>query len=282
MNITTDSPIYQKAFEQYLRRGTPIDISLKALMTKAAESRENHTTTHYIWRTAGDGKVRAGHAANEGRIIAWNNAPPTGHPREDYGCRCWAEPYDPRVSEYVWQRVISIVDEGLNRREWDDFIRHFYDGNGQAVSLASAGHLQDVIDHARQPGSHQVFEGIEKQIIAQARSIRSGALEGSSSNSYNFSNVSYVHGSSTVNTNYTGSVTDRDGILIIRARIQYTFEDVFTDPLSIRERRIGTSTPHSNDEEGEVGGIAYRIYGTWVTELQAAIHADVRHSRYAD
>ena len=42
----------------------------------------------------GDGKVRPSHAANDGRVFAWDDPPPTGHPGEDYGCR-WAEPYVP-------------------------------------------------------------------------------------------------------------------------------------------------------------------------------------------
>lgn len=54
----------------------------------------NRTTQYYIWRTQRDGDVRPSHAANEGRIFSWNNPPPTGHPGEDYGCRCYAEPID--------------------------------------------------------------------------------------------------------------------------------------------------------------------------------------------
>lgn len=37
--------------------------------------------------------MRPSHAANEGRIFSWDNPPPTGHPGEGHGCRCWAEPY---------------------------------------------------------------------------------------------------------------------------------------------------------------------------------------------
>lgn len=51
--------------------------------------------THYIWRTRRDSKVRPSHAAREGRIFAWDDPPEGGHPREDYGCRCTAEPYTP-------------------------------------------------------------------------------------------------------------------------------------------------------------------------------------------
>lgn len=46
----------------------------------------------YVWRTRGDAKVRAGHAANDGKIFEWRNPPATGHPGEDFNCRCWAEP----------------------------------------------------------------------------------------------------------------------------------------------------------------------------------------------
>ncbi len=81
-----DTPAYRKAFIQYLRRGTPLNISLKALA-------DEHLTTHYIWRTSGDEKVRPSHAANNGKIFAWKNPPATGHPGQDYNCRCWADPY---------------------------------------------------------------------------------------------------------------------------------------------------------------------------------------------
>lgn len=77
-----------------------------------AEARER-TTTHYIWRTRGDNKVRAAHAANNGRIFSWDNPPPTGHPGEDYGCRCTAEPYygyvifDPPI-ETVYPELVLL------------------------------------------------------------------------------------------------------------------------------------------------------------------------------
>ncbi len=46
----------------------------------------------YIWRSQDDKKVRASHAVNDDKIFEWDNPPPTGHPGDDYGCRCWAEP----------------------------------------------------------------------------------------------------------------------------------------------------------------------------------------------
>lgn len=100
------TPAYKKAFNLYLRKGIPIELSLKA-------AAQEHATTHYIWRTRGDNKVRAAHAANNGRIFSWDNPPPTGHPGEDYGCRCTAEPYygyvinDPPI-EQVYPELILV------------------------------------------------------------------------------------------------------------------------------------------------------------------------------
>lgn len=58
-----EPPAYRKAFIQYLRRGTPLELSLKAIA-------EEKPITHYIWRTSGDDKVRPSHAVNNGRILA--------------------------------------------------------------------------------------------------------------------------------------------------------------------------------------------------------------------
>ena len=36
--------------------------------------------------------MHASHAANDDRIFSWDETLPTGHPGDDYGCRCSAEP----------------------------------------------------------------------------------------------------------------------------------------------------------------------------------------------
>lgn len=48
--------------------------------------------THYQWSTARDERVRPTHMALEGEVFSWNEAPPPGHPGEDYQCRCAAVP----------------------------------------------------------------------------------------------------------------------------------------------------------------------------------------------
>lgn len=47
-------------------------------------------STHYIWRTQDDDRVRPPHAANDDKVFSWDKPPTTGHPGEDYNCRCWA------------------------------------------------------------------------------------------------------------------------------------------------------------------------------------------------
>lgn len=46
----------------------------------------------YRWRTSRDERVRATHAAREGKIYSWNSPPSDGHPGEPINCRCSAEP----------------------------------------------------------------------------------------------------------------------------------------------------------------------------------------------
>lgn len=55
----------------------------------------------YIWRTVGDERVRDTHESNDGQLFSWDNPPAeTGHPGEDYQCRCWAEPVLPEFVAY--------------------------------------------------------------------------------------------------------------------------------------------------------------------------------------
>ncbi len=49
--------------------------------------------TQYVWEDSDDTRVRATHAAHDGKIFQWDKPPlDTGHPGEDYQCRCWANP----------------------------------------------------------------------------------------------------------------------------------------------------------------------------------------------
>ena len=52
--------------------------------------------TSYVWQTVGDESVRASHSQKNGQEFLWSMPPrDTGHPGEDYNCRCVAIPVIP-------------------------------------------------------------------------------------------------------------------------------------------------------------------------------------------
>lgn len=72
----------------------------------------------YIWRTSEDERVRESHAIKEGTRFFWDNPPiDTGHPGNDFQCRCCAEPYlEPLTGEAPTKSAPSDVT-GFNGPE---------------------------------------------------------------------------------------------------------------------------------------------------------------------
>lgn len=58
------------------------------------ESQQAEGFESYIWRSMDDDEVRDSHAVNDDSVFSWDDPPETGHPGQDYGCRCWAEPME--------------------------------------------------------------------------------------------------------------------------------------------------------------------------------------------
>ena len=125
---------YRRAFVAYLRTGAPIRLTLK----------QAGPTTHYVWRTRGDERVRLSHAQNDGRLFAWDEPPATGHPGEDFGCRCTAEPYVPGETEFAYHEIVGELADGPDRWMPHDFLRNLYSG-GVPVSLSRIGHLNEIV-----------------------------------------------------------------------------------------------------------------------------------------
>jgi len=65
-------------------------IDVQASYDTARNRAENEKL--YVWVTRGDDRVRPSHAENNGKIFSWDDPPTTGHPGEDFGCRCVARP----------------------------------------------------------------------------------------------------------------------------------------------------------------------------------------------
>ncbi len=79
---------------------------------------ESSVPEMYVWRTRGDGNVRGTHQANNGKIFTRDNPPETGHPGQEWGCRCVAEPLELPVVQLPLEAVrelqpYSVPDEGI-------------------------------------------------------------------------------------------------------------------------------------------------------------------------
>ncbi|MCC0059483.1 MAG: hypothetical protein H6886_09430 [Hyphomicrobiaceae bacterium] len=225
---------YRKAFEAYFRRGTPIDLRGRAALEEKAEpAARNRPTTHYIWRTRRDRKVRPSHAANDGKIFAWGDPPPTGHPGEDYGFRCWAEPYVPDAREFFDIEIRDVSDEGPPRST-EALVWWYLLERGRAVTVRQTGYLRAVAaeydriaidDPKRLPG----------QIADVARSMAGSSFNGAFGRPYDMTPIVFSLGHTTIGGTFRGSSRRSDALLELRGTISFNLRDEFRDPLDIDE-----------------------------------------------
>jgi hypothetical protein len=94
----------RRAFDTYLRFGRRPEVPSDLAERKAVEPVPvvpAKATRFYVWRSAGDDRVRDSHARRHGQVFAWAEPPAGGHPGSAPNCRCWAEPYygDPAVPD---------------------------------------------------------------------------------------------------------------------------------------------------------------------------------------
>lgn len=267
---------YRKAFNNYLRRGTPIRLSLKA-------EDLGHPTTHYIWRTREDALVRSSHVENNGKIFAWDNPPATGNPGEDYGCRCTAEPYERGESEYAYQTLTSDINDAPRQWTDTDFGIHYYLGHGEDLTLSETGHLAGVIDYFLY--KLNVYDRINAQIIAIARRNSSGLFSYTFINSYDFGDYIYVFGRGVVSGEFSGTVKHENGMMFIEGDMTYVYTDTFTDPASVREKIFnGTSSVDASSPLWvaitDGGGQYFGVSDMWKTEFRSEAKYNESESTY--
>ncbi|MFO1242541.1 MAG: phage minor head protein [Rickettsiales bacterium] len=264
--------LYRKAYARYLRRGTTLDVSLKAAA---------HPTPYYIWRTRGDGKVRASHAENNGKIFAWDNPPPTGNPGEDYGCRCVAEPYVEGKSEYAYQTLTSVIADAPNKWTDYDLTRHFYLGGGRGVSLSEIGRKKGLINYYFYTLGK--YNDVNAQIIDSARRHLGEEFSYSFSNSYGFRDYLYVFGGGVVDGIFVGTSDYQNGMIIVKGNVEYFYDDVFTDSLSIRELYDNDPRPEDMlwiEKITQFGGSYFPIKDYWKTKFYAEARLNWETSIY--
>jgi len=245
-----DPQEYRAAFVQYLRKGTPIRF----------ETKNTQPTTHYVWRTRRDGKVRSSHAEREGQVFSWDDPPEGGHPGADYGCRCTAEPYLPQTSEFM---EISLQGVSGGGAAWSsrDFVNHYYRGNGRGVTVRETGHLSAIVDEYMT----QVEKRLKDQISGEAREKRDGSFSDTFYNTYGMTGMVFSIGDTVIGGKFSGTVEEQYGVLAVEASFEFYLRDEFADPLD-----IGL----------EVGGNPYPITDEWSGTLSGQIYLDPARSDY--
>jgi len=163
----TYTEAYRTAFVEYLRRGTPIGLWLK----------QAGITDQYVWRTRRDERVRPSRRMNDGRIFSWSDPPATGHPGDDYNCRCEALPFVAGETEFGFHEFTTSLASSYDRWTKRDFIRHYYNGGGRAVTLLEIGNLREVAEqYAYGGGTERAFRRLADQIADAARASGVSAL----------------------------------------------------------------------------------------------------------
>lgn len=284
--MLVDQHLYRKAFQEYLRKGTPIEWSIK----------QERPTTHYIWRTRDDEKVRPSHAANDGQIFAWDEPPATGNPGEDFGCRCTAEPYHPDVAEYVTITLSGISDSSA---AWGsrDFVRHYYRGHGRPVTVRETGNLRSIVDQYM----NTVRRSLQENIAERARQASNGLFADQFQNSYGMTSIVFSIGDTVIGGGFSGRAAEMAGLLTISGELEFYLRDKFVDPLDIGVEAIDLGEtiyenllrPLEDHGRGRLGlppsgqqrlgihtGEPYAITDAWSGRFEGLIYADPQRSSY--
>lgn len=233
---------YRKAFQAYIRKGTPIEWAIK----------QERPTTHYIWRTRGDDTVRPSHAANNGRVFAWNDPPETGHPGQDYGCRCTAEPFVPSINEHINIEVADVANSG-NAWTSQDFVDHYYNGGGRSVAVRETGYLPNIVAQYMS----KVEDRMKNQIARIARGHSNGSFSDDFYNTYDMTGIVLSIGDTTIGGRFTGTCVSKFGILTVSGQFEFYLNDEFADPIDIGIELFGDPYPITDQWTGSFSGQVY-------------------------
>lgn len=275
---------YRGAFVQYLRKGTPIQF----------ETKNTQPTTHYVWRTRRDGKVRSSHAEREGQVFSWGDPAEGGHPGEDYGCRCTAEPYFPQTSELM---EISLQGVSGGGAAWSsrDFVNHYYRGNGRGITVRETGHLSAIVDEYMA----RVEKRLKDQIATEACRKRTGSFIYPFGRPYDMTSVVFSIGDTVIGGEFSGNVEEQHGVLAVEGSFEFYLRDEFADPADIGvevidpgetifenihrplDNYLGGRTglpPSGRQRLGVQTGEPYSITDDWSGKLSGQIYLDPARS----
>lgn len=255
-------PDYAEAFDAYLRRGTPVPLNLKS----AAKP-----TSHYIWRSRGDRRVRQTHQDNNGRIFAWDNPPTTGHPGDAPGCRCVAEPYTPPVNESIKITMSGVSDTGI---AWNkaDFVMYYMRLSGPStIRIRDTGNLRALVKEYQR----QFVDGsatLPSQIATAARKVGSGAFYEGFRHESDMTGTVFVVGHTIIFGSIRGTCKLEDTMISLSGTLNFELNDIFIDALDVWDKHEGDQDlPFSKP---------YKMIDAWQGRFSGRISLDEAQSLY--
>jgi len=252
---------------------------------------------HYIWRTRRDGKVRSPHAERQGQVFSWDDPPEGGHPGEDYGCRCTAEPYLPKASEFMEITLQGISGGGGAWSEQSGLCPPLLSWKRRGVTVRETGHLSAIVDEHMA----EVEKRLKDQISTEARSKRTGSFTYPFGRAYNMTNIVFSIGDTVIGGEFSGSVEERHGVLNVEGSFDFYLRDEFANPADIGVEVIDPGEtifenihrPLDNYLRGRTGlpprgpqrlgvqtGEPYSITDDWSGKLGGQIYLDPERSAY--
>lgn len=264
---------YDRAFDRCWRQAKEIDLGLPKLLEPEPSDAPVRSQGYYIWYTQDDEKVRPSHKANHGKIFAWSDPPVTGHPGDEFGCRCWAEPLKGEM--YARQTLLTSISSSAIRWSDLDFTNPYRSGNGVGVTLRGTGWLGDIIKHYGE--TLGVYDRVNQQIVDAAIAAGPGVLTYDFYNTYKFGSILFILGESTVSGVFDGMPRREKQYLVIDGTISYEFTDEYKDPLSFvenLEQIPGFSREEAEEMVGDAGdfaGTVYPITDSWQTKFTATV-----------
>lgn len=256
-----------------------IDVELVQLWHQVKRDEEG-VATRYIWRTEGDNRVRDSHEANDGEEFSTDDAPDTGAPGEDFNCRCWAEPVD--GDRYVQQYLLTEVEDNEDKWGNGDFVKHFLSDKGGIVTLQESGYLGSIIDYyanhaiSKVDGMPGIYRRVRQQIIDKAFLVKEGNFIYDFNGTYDFQEVLFSFGNSTVIGLFVGDVRNEKGFMVINGYVTYDFIDEFTDPASLVELQVHLGMDRARAEQWvrnieNIFAKRYFIKDRWQTKFNATV-----------
>lgn len=216
----------------------------------------------------------------------------TGHPGQDYGCRCTAEPFMPSVDEFI---EIEVADADDADAAWSsrDFVRHCYNGRGRGVTVRETGHLSRIVAQY----ISEVSERLKGNIARVAREHPDGSFSDDFVNIYNMTSIVFSIGDTTIGGLFTGNCVAEFGILTPSGQFEFYLEDEFADPADVGVEVIDLGEtiyenihrplddylrgrPSGRQRLGIHTGEPYPITDRWSGTFSGQVYADPARSNF--